>query len=92
MSETTTDEMYDSYRRGQVWAIGTGDTAREKFDAWLAEVERSAAEKALTDAAGAILVSDWWAEDVTNSSGNTCEAVREWLRNRAAAYRREETE
>ena len=45
MSETTTDEMYDSYLRGQVWAIGTGDTAREKFDAWLAEVERAAAEK-----------------------------------------------
>ena len=106
MSETTTDEMYDSYRRGQVWAIGTGDTAREKFDAWLAEVERAAAEKALTDA-----VDDWESgtvehDEIKHTSdaplgwgdGSVVDAVMAsgpvmtWLRKRAAAYRREETE
>ena len=94
-----------SVREGLV-ALARGDAARHgdvdlavvesevmgQFDRMIAEVERAAAEKALTDAANAVLVSDWWAEDVTNSSGNTCEAVREWLRNRAAAYRREDTE
>ena len=70
MSETTTDEIYDSYRRWQVWAIGTGDTAREKFDAWLAEVERAAAERAWGEGhiAGRDYQGDGWNQDAHDPS------------------------
>lgn len=96
----TTDEVETH------WAdVGfAGD--RESFRRWLAEVERSAAYKALTDA-----VDDWESgtvehDEIKHTSdaplgwgdGSVVDAVMAsgpvmtWLRKRAAAYRREETE
>ena len=77
-----------------------------EYDHWLAEVERAAAEKALTDA-----VDDWESgtvehDEIKHTSdaplgwgdGSVVDAVMAsgpvmtWLRKRAAVYRREETE
>lgn len=80
--------------------------SKAEFGRWLAEVERAAAAKALTDAA-----DDWESgtvehDEIKHTSdaplgwgdGSVVDAVMSsgpvmtWLRKRAATYRREETE
>lgn len=79
-------------RSGQRVDAKALEGVREQGRELVAEVERADAASALMEADNAVIVSEWWAEDVTNSAGNTCETVREWLGKRAGNYRRNEGE
>ena len=74
----TTDEVRQSFATnppGDRWHPRR-DVHREAFDRWLAEVERAAAEKALTDAADE--VDARWGDTGLGAVGAS------WLRARAA--------
>lgn len=66
---------------------------REGFDRWLAEVERAAAEKALTDAARQMPfpADPYGGFDHESLRGAFVQSTN-WLRDRAEAYRQERKE
>ena len=63
--------------------------AAQRFDEWLAEVERAAAARALEDAADEIFVPHNENRDMSDAFHRGADAVYDALRARAEAYRQE---
>jgi len=81
-----TDDVRNNHRAG----IPNSQTSDSDglFDCWLAAHDAEVAAKVLDRAVDRVLVSDWWGYGVINEHGNVAPAVREWLSERAAEYRK----
>ena len=94
--KTTTAEVREFYSYG-CGPRPTWEESQAEFDVWLAahdaEVEWSAAAKAMTDAAEQFATQDGnEALMFAHDDVSAVQATEKWLRARSAAYRREETE